>query len=641
MCGITLHLCKEGSASFHSIDFVLQSLHELQNRGYDSFGVAYYNQNEKQFKITKKSIHCTQEDTYTAFYNEVSPNRSYICMGHSRWATHGKVNKSNAHPHISNQDLFIVVHNGIIENYTELKDFLKTKGYTFYSETDSEVIVNLIEYFFLHEANSSVKDAIYQATSLLNGTYGLVILFQKQPNIAYVIKQGSPLLISETEEEMMATSELSGFKHCAKQYYEVENNELIVLSRSQGIIFEQSRQKQIKMIDPEFQKKYLTQSVGNYTHYTQKEIMEQDQTLWMSLNQGGRIANNNICLGGLEPMKKILPNIQNIIFIGCGSSYYAGCIGYHYIKCIENLNDLNVFCFDGGDFDKNHIPHGVCLFVFISQSGETMDLIKHMPYIQAHHYTMGIINVIDSAIAKDVDCGIYMNVGKEVAVASTKSFNSSILLLKMFSLWLYQERQNGSSSLSGFELLKSMNDIKDEICLFHNMIYQVKKINHEINIIFEDNNLGPLICEHIFILGKGTMECVAKECALKLKEICYIHGEGMSSASLKHGPLAMIHHHFPVILLINHENSEKMMNTYSELMSRDAYIFVITSEEDIVKTLQQTSNKNQEIILIPRNKCCSEILFMITLQQLCYHLALRKRINPDKPKNLAKVVTVE
>ena len=637
MCGISLHISKE--VDHNAIEHTLQSLYELQNRGYDSFGIAYYD--EESFQIMKKSIVDVNEELYISFYNEVKEKQSFICMGHSRWATHGKVNDTNAHPHISNHRHFILVHNGIIENFADLKSFLKTKGYTFYSETDSEVIVNLIEYFFIHETNASVKEAIQQATQLLNGTYGLVILYQRQPNVAYVIKQGSPLLISETENEIMATSELCGFKDFTNQYYEVENNELIVLSREQGILFESDQSKNNKAIDPEFQEKYLTQSLEQYNHYTQKEIMEQDKTLFMTLNQGGRIANNQICLGGLETLKENIHIIENIVFIGCGSSYYASCVGYHYIKSIEELHDVNVFCFDGGDFERNHIPHGICLFVFISQSGETMDLIKHLRYIQQHHYTMGIVNVIDSTIAKEVNCGMYMNVGKEVAVASTKSFNSSILLLKLFSLWLYQEKQSRKKKVSGFELLQSMNCIKDEINCIHNMIYQVKKINHEINIIFEQRNLDTLLCEHIFILGKGSMESIARECALKLKEICYIHGEGLSCASLKHGPLAMIHDHFPVILLMNHENNEKTMNTYHELMSRHAYIFIVTSEQESVKQLQQNEYTNQDIIYIPRNKGCSEILFMLALQQLCYHLALRKRIDPDKPKNLAKVVTVE
>ena len=637
MCGITLYISKNNNNAVHE---VLSSLYELQNRGYDSFGIAYYNEELEQYQTHKKAIDSSEEDTYKVFKNETHQFTSSICMGHSRWATHGKVNTINAHPHISNQKIFYLIHNGIIENYKELKEFLNKKGYSFYSETDSEIIVNLIEYFYLYETEKKSKEAIYKAIELLQGTYGLVILNKEELNIAYLIKKGSPLIISETNDEIIATSELCGLKPHIKNYYELENNELVVLSKENGILFENNDIHHSKEINKEFIEKYFTQDLNQYSHYTQKEIIEQDTTLLMSLNQGARIMQGSICLGGLQCLRQYLPKIQNIIFIGCGSSYYAGCIGYHYIKNISFLHNINVFCFDGGDFNLKQVPHGICLFVFISQSGETMDLIKHLDEIQKKHYTMGIINVIDSTIAKEVNCGIYMNVGKEVAVASTKSFNSSVLLLKLFSLWLYQEKIKTKTTplLTGIEVLQCNNFIKDETILINQMIYQIKKINHEINVYLEEINMDCLLGEHIFILGKESMEYIAKECALKLKEICYIHGEGLSASSLKHGPLALIHSHFPVILLINHENKDKMLNGYYELKSRNAYIFIITSEQDLLE-LNKDSKCN--VIIVPKNKTCSEILFMLTLQHLCYYLAIRKKIDPDKPKNLAKVVTVE
>ena len=246
---------------------------------------------------------------------------------------------------------------------------------------------------------------------------------------------------------------------------------------------------------------------------------------------------------------------------------------------------------------------------------------------------MGIINVIDSTIARNVHCGVYMNIGKEVSVASTKSFTSSLLILKLFSLWLLQSKTNQNNSIIKNIVVNSIEDIKK-------MNYQIKKINNEINLIIENININKLKFEHIYILGKGTLEYIAKETSLKLKEICYIHGEGMSSSELKHGPLALIQHSFPVILLINEENYEKMLNTYNELYSRNAYIFIITTIKDINIKIDKTI-KNHDIIVIPSNKNCEDILFMIVLQYLCYNLAIYKKINPDKPRNLAKVVTVE
>lgn len=618
MCGITLYISK--IEKNNAVKEVLNSLFELQNRGYDSFGIAYYNKDKSKYESHKKSINCTSEDTFKVFYKETQELKSDICIGHSRWATHGKVNSINAHPHVSNSKDFYLVHNGIIENYTDLKNFLIGKKYTFYSETDSEVIVNLIEYFYLDDVNRCVKKSIYRAIELLEGTYGLVIIHNKSEK-AYVIKKGSPLIISETNDEIIATSELSGFKSYVSKYYELENNELVVICKNKGILFENNNVHISKEINNEFKEKYFTQKLDNFNHYTEKEIKQQDQTLMMSLNQGARIIQGVICLGGLQKMKSNIDKIQNIIFIGCGSSYYAGCIGYHYIKNISFLKNINVFCFDGGDFNLKEVPNGVCLFVFISQSGETMDLIKHLDQIQKNHYTMGIINVIDSTIAKEVDCGIYMNVGKEVAVASTKSFNSSVLLLKLFSLWLYQEKIKFNQHISEIEMSKIINFIKDETIYINKMIYQVKKINNEIGIILEKLNVNKLIGEHIFILGKNSMEYIAKECALKLKEICYIHGEGLSASSLKHGPLALIHDSFPVILLINHENKDKMLNSYYELKSRNACIFIFTSESELF----ELNNENCSVIIVPKNKTVSEILFMLTLQHLCYHLAIQKK----------------
>lgn len=634
MCGISLYISKH-----NAVFQVLESLYELQNRGYDSFGIAYFDASLNSFSTHKRSLACVFNENhninlYSEFKKETKDLFSHICMGHSRWATHGKVNYNNTHPHMSNHEDFYLIHNGIIENYNELKEILIEEGYTFYSNTDSEVIVNFIEYYYTKNG-FNVKEAIVNTIRVLEGTYGLVILHKDTPEMAYVIKQGSPLLISKTENEIIATSELCGFLKNTSQYYELANNELVVLSLENGIEFDHKRQSICKEISPEFQECYLTQNLKNFSHYTQKEILEQDDTLSLSLNNGGRVCNGKIYLGGMNYLLPILPNIQNIVFMGCGSSYIAGTIGMRYIKQIQSLRHIHVYCYDGGDFEDIDVPDGLCLFIFISQSGETMDLIRHLNYIQKDHHTMGIVNVIDSTIAKEVDGGIYMNVGKEVAVASTKSFNSSLLILKLFALWLYQEQ---CGRFMGIEILKMMNYVKEQTININNMIYQVKKLNDEMNILLEKQNLDVFLQEHVFILGKGTMESIARECALKLKEICYIHGEGLSASSLKHGPLAMIHHHFPVILLINHEYGDKMMNAFYELRSRNAHVLVITSEHDIMKKIKA---EECDAIYIPKNKGCSEILFMLTLQHLCYTLALRKKIDPDKPKNLAKVVTVE
>ena len=645
MCGITLFISKQENKE-NAVTNVINSLYQLQNRGYDSFGLSYYDKSENVYKVYKKSNYWNigqEQDLFEYFKENTKEIESNICIGHSRWATHGKINDINAHPHHSNKNLFLCVHNGIIENYYEIKEFLKKQNYTFYSETDTEVIINLIEYFYNIDEedneNKKIEKSIYKAVEQLKGTYGLIIFNNIVPDEIYIIKNGSPLLISENENIISATSELCGFNNQVKNFMEIDNKSLVVLSLKNGIKL-YSEKKEISISD-EITENYLTQQLGIYRHYTQKEIMEQENTLLLSLNNGARISNNSINLGGLNYLKSCINDIKHIIFLGCGSSYYASQIGVQYIKEItynnDNIGELNVWCYDGGEFNEKDIPNnGKCLFIFISQSGETMDLIKHIPYLKTKtHKTMGIINVIDSTLAKEVDGGIYMNVGREVAVASTKSFNSSILLLKLFSLWLLQEK-----SINKLENNKSTELITQQIIEINNMVYQVKYINQNIDLIFDNINLDYLNSEHMFVLGKGKSEYLAKECALKLKEICYIHGEGYSGTSLKHGPLALIQTSFPIIMIITMENYEKMINVYKEVHSRGAYIIIISC---INKPLLECiiNNENTKYINLPQNSYISEINIMVLLQHLCYKVACFREINPDKPKNLAKVVTVE
>ena len=625
MCGIAFFMSKNKRGV---LDLVIESLYNLQNRGYDSFGICY--QVKNGFDIYKKSKLCvnTNDDLFELFRTGIKKLNvdSPIMYGHSRWATHGSVNYENTHPHVSNSECFFCVHNGIIENHKELKLMLENEGYEFYSNTDTEVIINLVEYFY--NVCLDIHKSIYQTICLLKGTYGLIISSNYEPSTVYLVKNGSPLIVSENDDCLMASSEICGL-HSPRNYFNVNNNDIIKISLERGI--EPMSQFVYEKVDvPQNIDKYLHPDLGIYNSYTEKEIMQQDETLMMTLNNGGRIKDNSINLGGLSVLKDKIQNINNIILLGCGSSYYAACIGKEYIK--ELNQSINVFCYDGGDFDYyTDDPHGHNLYVFISQSGETMDLMKHLKIIKDNHDTMGIINVVSSSIASSVDCGIYMNIGKEVAVASTKSFTSSILILKLFSLWLYKEKTN----LKQNDMLYGI--ITNSISGIQEMIYQVKSLNNHINMTLEQLNMSSLNYEHLYILGKRTLKYLACEAALKFKEICYIHGEGLSSSELKHWPLAIIQRGFFVILLINHENVEKMITTYKELECRHAHIFIITSYQNI----RQYVDINTPCIFVPENSYICEILFMICLQHISLYISTLKNINPDKPRNLAKVVTVE
>ena len=668
MCGITATIDKK---SKNAINIVLDGLNILQNRGYDSFGIGCIVQNDinindisvnelsSSFACIKHSCITSNNKTdgYQVFHDKVKKQNisSHICMGHTRWATHGIISDINTHPHNSYNNIFNIVHNGIIENYLSLKQKLIDKGFTFYSDTDTEIIASLIEYHYIQNMNKSstnsntnhnashntiinaINDTVYQ----LEGTYGLVIHCKNDPDSLYLVRKGSPLHIGENENYIIATSECSGFNNQMRHYITLDNNSITEISKQNGI----KNSKIYQLNNCEEQDIELTSDP--YKHWTLKEIMEQDKSLLRSINNGARTLNDEIKLGGLDNILDVITNIENVIYMGCGTSYHAALIGTHNLKKYKCVNC--VICVEGSEFTLNDIPNkGNTLIIMCSQSGETMDLKRVFEIIdnKQNIITMGIINGVDSIIAKETDCGIYMNAGREVAVASTKSFTSSVLLMKMFNMWLSFKLQtiklntipnnitNDNDNKIINTVIKTNNDIRQKkIC--HNinkLVTQVQMMNERIDQLFSRIDIDFLNADNLFILGKGEMEYVSKEIALKMKEICYIHAEGYSGSALKHGPFALLKPGFPVILLIDKKNADKMMNAYNEIKSRKSEILVIT----------EIDNLNVErFIRVPENKYFQSIIFTIILQHISYQLAIARNINPDKPRNLAKVVTVE
>jgi len=594
-----------------------------------------------KLRVHKKACLDTSIDNFQAFSEELTEYNSPVSIGHTRWATHGNISDLNAHPHISNSGKISLVHNGIIENYKSLKNLLTEHGFTFYSETDSEVVVNLIDYHLnLHLHNESLEEeitidsAIMKTVCMLEGTYGLAIQYVDNPSNIYIIKNGSPILIGENDKYVMACSESSGFLDQMKHYYALENDNLVTLSSVDGII------TNIKRMQIKNNNVNMSLTPDPYDHWTLKEIMEQSESLLRAYNNGARLTNDKIKLGGLDSIKNQIHDIQNVIFLGCGTSLYACHIGRHYLKQMECVN--NTMCFDAADFELNDIPlNGLSLLVMCSQSGETKDLHRVLQLI--HHkkniITMGVINVVDSMIAREVDCGIYMNAGREVAVASTKSFTSSVTIFKMFSLWFNQELKKVSMTRATCQSIKNIpyqvKGINDNLCDNING-KNGGNISDNLDSLIKSSHIDMLNHENIFVLGKGSMEHVSKEMSLKLKEICYIHAEGYSGTALKHGPFALLQSGYPVILLINQENRAKMWNAYKEIETRGANILVISEIAELGEEI-----KNDRCIVVPENKELQEIIYMTVLQHICYRLSLKRGINPDKPRNLAKVVTVE
>ena len=617
MCGIFGILLSKNKNIYN---LIIDGLIQLQNRGYDSSGLSVIK--KAQFNIHKfaSTNECTSIDKLLKLnLSESSSEDIYNGIGHNRWATHGIKNDINAHPHTSNDNLFSLVHNGIIENYIDLKLMLKENNYVFHSQTDTEVIVNLLSYNYNQIKNA--YHAIKKTVSQLNGTYGLIIQFLYEPNKLFCVRNGSPLLVGQNENSVIVTSEQYGFCNLISNYITLNNDDICVIEKKEDIIIVKTKQEyQYKNIN-------VISSVLTpypYSHWTIKEIYDQPNVILNSINNGGRIKNGSeVKLGGLEENLNILKGLNNIIILGCGTSFFAGLYGMYYFKNICNFNTVQSF--DGAEFNNNDIPKiGKTGFILISQSGETKDLHRCIEIAKNNNIiTIGIINVVDSLIAREVDCGIYCNAGKEVGVASTKAFTSQVVCLSLMSIWFSQIHNiNENKRIKMIIDLQNLsNDVKNTLNICNNKIKMLAdKIQNE----------------NMFLLGKGSDECLAKEGSLKIKEITYIHSEGYSASSLKHGPFALLDENFLVIIFnLDQNHKSKILNCFNEVASRNSPIIFITNDVNI--SLENVF----ELIIIPENKTYSSLLGIVPIQLLAYYLSVNKKINPDKPKNLAKVVTVE
>jgi glucosamine--fructose-6-phosphate aminotransferase (isomerizing) len=660
MCGIFGILTNQNNQNLYQI--IINGLIQLQNRGYDSSGICLLDTiNQSNNQLTNQSINQSTNQTinqshfiitkYASTSSESSINKllknkpelnqtnNIQCgIGHNRWATHGGKTDNNAHPHLSNDNQFVLVHNGIIENYQDLKNFLIENNYIFYSQTDTEVIVNLISYYYnkSEEENKEINteinknktfEAIKKTITQLQGTYGIIVINKDEPNNLFAVRNGSPLLIGYTEDYAIITSEQSGFCNMVSTYITLNNDDICIISRN-------NNSKDNNRITVDTSNQYIEKKVNilkyeltpdPFKHWTIKEIYEQPNTIFNSINRGGRIlSNSEVKLGGLEQNIDKLKDINNIILLGCGTSYHAGLYGSYFLKNLCNFYTVQVF--DGAELNEYDIPkYGNCAFILISQSGETKDLHRCIEIAKEHNIiTIGIVNVVDSLIAREVDCGIYCNAGREMGVASTKAFTCQVVCLSMLSIWFAQI--NGLNENKRIKIIKDLHNLSND---YKNTIYTCNETIKELaNKFINYNNL--------FLLGKGTDEYVAKEGSLKIKEISYIHSEGYSSSSLKHGPFALLDETFPTIIINScEEHTNKIINCFEEVHSRNSPILFITNNYNI------QLKKNCDIINICKNNSFSSLIAMIPLQLLAYYLSTYKNINPDIPKNLAKVVTVE
>ena len=606
MCGIIAGISPQ------IVDILLLGLKQLQNRGYDSAGITTSVNNN--FQTTK---YASGEKSSLELLEEEKEKHlgSSIGIGHTRWATHGAKTDINSHPHTSYLGNFVLVHNGIIENYLELKKELTKNEIHCISETDTEVVVNTIELNYLIEKN--VEKAIEKTLSQLEGTWGLVILSKFDSGTLYCSRKGSPLLVSVNNNIGLIASEQSAFCNKTNNYIVLNNHDICKLETTNGKIVMTTREiyKELSINN-----KNLDLTPFPYKHWTEKEIYEQVDSSLRSISLGGRLlSNNKVKLGGLEDQKTTLLEIENLILLGCGTSYFAGRCGKKYFKDLCNFNSVQVI--DGAEFELNDIhKNGKTALILLSQSGETKDLHRCLEMCEnLDLITIGVVNVVDSLIAREVDCGCYLNAGREVGVASTKSFSSQVIILSMMAIWFAQ--------INDIHLQKRKKHISDLRNLYLDIEKTLEKNDIDSFLDIFDNQ------KNCFILGKDKAESIAREAALKIKEISYIHAEGYSSSSLKHGPFALLEKDFPVILIApNNKYFAKNMNAYEEIKSRYAKIILVTDKTDL--ELPNT-------ILVQKNECYGDLLCIIPLQLLALKLSLHNKCNADMPRNLAKVVTVE
>jgi len=609
MCGIVGFLGNDNSRKM-----VIEGLSLLQNRGYDSVGISCIKNNQLQtIKYASTNTYNSIDLLKETIQNNQETN-TQITIGHTRWATHGSKTDINAHPHHDNKNRIALVHNGIIENFQELKQQLLQDQYTFHSATDTEIIAVLIGKYL--DNGESMLSAIQKTIQQLKGTWALLIIHHDYPNKVWASCNGSPLLLGIEDSFIMIASEQIAFNNYIKQYIVLNNNDLFEISyENQKINYNKCIQKYTKNIN---KNELIELTPIGYEHWTIKEIMEQPDAILRAINNGGRIlSNSQVKLGGLDSNKSNLIDIDNIILLGCGTSYNSGLWALDIFK---SLDIFDIVCiYDGADFEKKDIPkRGKTGVILISQSGETKDLHRCMQIIQDNNLiSIGVVNVVDSYIAREAHCGVYLNAGREVAVASTKSFTNQCVVLSLIALWFSQNKNTCVEKRK-----KIINDL-------HNLHFHIKEIQ-TIDNLDKIKHISKTIKDNhsLFILGKGKEEAIAREGALKIKEITYIHAEGYSAAALKHGPFGLITEGIPIILLdVNDNYRDKIENVYQEVSARGAYVIRISD--------------NSSELIVEKNQTYGGILANVYIQLLSYYCSIEKGYNPDFPRNLAKVVSVE
>ncbi|WP_445749687.1 glutamine--fructose-6-phosphate transaminase (isomerizing) [Polaribacter sp.] len=614
MCGIVGYL-----GSRQAAPIVLKGLQRLEYRGYDSAGLVLYNNQELQlFKTQGKVVDLQQLADFATTTQSVG-------LGHTRWATHGIPSDVNAHPHVSNSGDLVLVHNGIIENYDTLKKVLQQKGYVFHSETDTEVLVNLIE-DVQKTQHCKVGKAVQIALTQVVGAFAIAVIDKKRQDELVVAKLGSPLAIGIGENEFFVASDASPFIEYTNQAIYLEDHQMAILIKGQEPRLRWIKNDAISEYNIHELELSLEQiEKGGYDHFMLKEIYEQPQAIANAFR--GRLLPKQeiIKMAGVQDHLQKFLEAKRIIIVACGTSWHAGLVA-EYI--IEELTRIPVEVEYASEFKyRNPIITNKDVVIAISQSGETADTLAAIKLAKEHGaFVYGVCNAVGSSIARETHAGAYTHAGPEIGVASTKAFTTQITVLILVALHLAKEK--GTLSVSDFnEIVHELECIPEKVAALMQSSESIKQIAqvyaHATNCLF---------------LGRGVNFPVALEGALKLKEISYIHAEGYPAAEMKHGPIALIDENMPVIVIaINKGHYEKTVSNIQEIKSRKGKIIAVVTQGDVV-----VKEMADHVIEIPETlEWLTPLLTTIPLQLLSYHMAVLLEKNVDQPRNLAKSVTVE
>jgi glucosamine--fructose-6-phosphate aminotransferase (isomerizing) len=612
MCGIIAYI---GPREAYPI--LIKGLHRLEYRGYDSAGVCLLNEDLCIYK-------CKGKVSELEHYVKDKDISGTIGMAHTRWATHGEPNQVNAHPHFSGNKSLAIIHNGIIENYATLRSELINRGYKFISETDTEVLIHLIEDIKENE-EVELEEAVRIALNQVIGAYAIVVISKENPNLLIAARKGSPMVVGVGKDEFFVASDATPIVEYTNNVVFMNDEEIAIIERNKDLKIKTIRNKNKTPYIQKLELSLTSLEKGGFDHFMLKEIYEQPRSIRDSMRGRLHPEKGIIALGGIREYEQKLINAKRIIITACGTSWHAGLVGEYLF---EDLARIPVEVEYSSEFRyRNPIISEEDILIAISQSGETADTLAAIELAKSKGATvLGICNVVGSSIARATHAGIFTHAGPEIGVASTKAFTSQVVVLTLMALKIALKK--GTITQSRFhQILSELETIPDKVEATLRQNDQVKAIAK----IYKD-------VRNFLYLGRGYNFPVALEGALKLKEISYIHAEGYPAAEMKHGPIALIDDQMPVVVIATRKGTyEKVISNIQEVKARKGKIIAIINEGDTdVKKLADhfIEIPETEEFLVP-------ILATVPLQLLSYHIAVMRHCNVDQPRNLAKSVTVE